>query len=305
MMPAYREKNNLIHQLHPVTSLVFVGAVFTLALVFSHPLYLLGLFVAEGAVIGAAGIFKEWKSYLKFSIFMIVLLILINALFSRTGATLLFSGPEVPLLGKFKITLEALAYGAGMGLKLLVIISIFCFYTYGVHPDKVLKLFGRWGSKSVLAITLTTRLFPLMTQDFKRIKEVQRCRGVHLETGKWYEKVQNFIPIFSVLLVSGLERALKLAESMHVRGYGSGSRSCYRNDFWRPRDFLILLTLMLSLVLGLWAAFRGWASYDYYPRLTGFQINEIEIPGIISIGILVPALLSWGWMKWPLLKSKI
>jgi energy-coupling factor transport system permease protein len=304
-MLAYREKNNLIHQLHPVTSLTLVGVAFFLSLVFSHPVYLLGLLLAMGVIIWAAGIFLEWKVYLKFSISMMVIIIVINSLFSRNGTTVLFAGTEIPLLGQFKITLEAIAYGGGMGLKLLVIISIFCFYTYGIHPDKPLKLLSRWGNKSVLVIILTTRLFPLMTQDFKRISEVQQCRGVQLKTGKWVKRVQNYIPIFSVLLVSSLERALKLAESMHTRGFGSGPQSWYYRDLWRPRDYLIIVALTLSLVWGLWTVLKGWSSYAYYPRLTPLHPAEIRGAGTVSIGLLVPALLSWGWEKWPKLKSKI
>ena len=53
-MLAFHEKFNLIHQLHPITNLVFTGVVFLLALICSHPLYLV-LFMATGTVIIAAG----------------------------------------------------------------------------------------------------------------------------------------------------------------------------------------------------------------------------------------------------------
>lgn len=304
-MLAYREKNNLIHKLHPFTTVAFIGIVFILSLIFSHPVYLLALFCAVGLVIVAAGIVSEWRAYLKFTVSMMAILVMINALFVHNGDTILVSGPRLPILGKIEITLEALAYGAGMGIRLLVIISVFCLYTYAINPDKALKLFSKWGNKSVLAITLATRLFPLITQDFKRILDIQRCRGVKFSTGSWWKRIKNSVPVISVLLLSSLERSLQIAESMHARGYGSGSRSSFQHDLWRPRDFIILVFLFISLVLGIWAAAKGWSAYSYYPKLEQINLASIKLAGALIGTMVMPAVLSWGWKKWPLLRSKI
>ncbi|MDD2585876.1 MAG: energy-coupling factor transporter transmembrane component T [Syntrophomonadaceae bacterium] len=304
-MLVYREKDNLIHKLHPFTIVAFVGVVFILSLVLSHPVYLLGLFLAVGVVIIAAGHLKEWKVYLKFSIIMIIIIMIINAIFAQVGETVLFIGPRIPVLGKIKITMEALAFGAGMGVRLLVIISAFCLYTYAVHPDKVLKLFSKWGNKSVIVITLSTRLLPLMVGDYLRITEVQRCRGVKLDTGRWWERAKNILPVVSVILISCLERSLQLAESMHARGYGSGFRTYYTRELWRPRDYIILTALFISFITGVWAALQGWSNYSYYPRLSVINLGEIKAASIVVLTLMIPAILNWGWKKCPLLKSKI
>lgn len=301
----YREKNNLIHKLHPCTIVSFIGAVFLLSLIFTHPIYLLGLLVAVGIVIIAAGNLSEWMVYLKYSVMMLIVIMIVNAIFVQAGHTVLFVGPKVPVLGRIKITLEALAYGAGMGIRLLVIISVFCLYTYSVQPDKVLNLFSSWGNKSVLAITLSTRLFPLMMNDFKRITEIQRCRGVKFDTGKWWERAKNLLPVISVMLLSCLERALQLAESMHARGYGSGSRSIYSRDLWRPRDYIILIAVVVGLIIGVITALKGWSSYSYYPRLVKFSFNEVVFVLPLFIVFIIPAILNWGWSKWLLFRLKI
>jgi len=304
-MLIYREKDNLIHKLHPFTILAFIGVVVILSLVLSNPVYLLGLFIAVGIVNIAADNFKEWKVYLKYCSVLIVLIIIFNALFTRTGATVLVQSPPIPLLGEIKITLEALAFGAGMGIRLLIIISAFCLYTYAVHPDKVLKLFNKGGNKSVLIIILSTRLFPLLIQDFNRITEVQRCRGVKFDTGTRWMRIKNILPVISVLLQSCLERALQLAESMYARGYGSGNKSYYSRELWRPRDYLTLGSLIICLAIGVFSAITGLASYTYYPQLSGINGREIVTTTMMTFALLVPAILNWGWNKWPLLRSKI
>ncbi|SFR01210.1 energy-coupling factor transporter transmembrane component T family protein [Desulfoscipio geothermicus] len=304
-MLAYREKDNLIHKLHPLAAVAYISIIIILSLIFSHPVYLLGLLLAVGTVIIASGNFREWTPYLLISLGMITVIMLVNAVFVQAGSTVLFYGPRVPVLGKIRITLEAICFGIGMGIRLLVIVSAFCFYTYAVHPDKALKLFSKFGNKSVLAVTLSTRLFPLMIRDVRRITEVQRCRGVKLDTGSRWQRVKNRLPVINVLLLSSLERSLQLAESMQARGYGSGKRTCYTRDLWRPRDCLIFSAAVLSLLTGIWAVWQGWAGYTYYPRLESLQLNDLKMAAVIVLALTVPTVLSWGWKKWPLLKSKI
>ncbi|MCG8399972.1 MAG: energy-coupling factor transporter transmembrane protein EcfT, partial [Firmicutes bacterium] len=188
---------------------------------------------------------------------------------------------------------------------LLVIISVFCFYTYAINPDKALKLFSRFGSKSVMAVTLSTRLFPLMIRDGLRITEVQRCRGVRMDTGGRLQRIKNRLPIINVLLLSSLERSLQLAESMQARGYGSGKRTYYTRDLWRPRDYLIMAAATFSMLAGVWAALQGWSAYNYYPELEKFDLGHLKTAFVITLALTIPALINWGWKKWPLLKSKI
>ncbi|MDD2620161.1 MAG: energy-coupling factor transporter transmembrane component T [Syntrophomonadaceae bacterium] len=304
-MLTYREKDNLIYKLHPFTIIAFIIIVFILSLLFSSPFFLLGLLLAVVSVIKAAGTLNEWKKYIKFSLTIIMLIMIINALFAQNGATILYRSPHLPLFGTLSISLESLAYGLGMSVRLLVIISVFCLYTYVVNPDKSLRLWGGLGSKSVLAITLSTRLFPLMIKDFQRISEVQRCRGAKLYSGKMWERIKNFLPIISILLISSLERALQISESMHARAYGSGPRSFYHKDLWHPRDFLILIVSAGGLLLGIWSYLKGWSAYAYYPALARYNLNEIIIAIIISISLMFPAVLNWGWMLFPSLRSRI
>jgi len=274
-------------------------------MVYSHPLYLCGILFAVGLVMISSDNLQEWKGYLKFSILMIIVILIVNVIVVNRGATILYRGPRLPVIGRIKITVEALAFAMGMGIRLLIIISGFCFYTYTIHPDGVLRLFSKWGNKSVLVITLATRLFPLMIEDYRRISEVQKCRGVKLNSGRWYERAKNTLPIFSVLLLSSLERSFQLAESMHARGYGSGNRSSYKKDYYRPRDYLILISVCLGILVGLWSFSKGLSTYKYYPRLQSFDIQSIVIVGILTLILSFPAVLNWGWKKWKILRLKI
>ncbi|MEW5953213.1 MAG: energy-coupling factor transporter transmembrane component T [Bacillota bacterium] len=288
-----------------MTLLVYVAGVVLLSLVFSHPFYLLGLLLAVVGIIIASGNFNGLKLYLLLGAGMVGVIVLVNALFVQAGTTVLFYGAPLPFPGKIRITLEALCFGLGMGARLLVILGAFCFYTTTVHPDKVLMMCSRFGNKSVLAATLSTRLFPLMIRDAQRITGVMRCRGVKMDTGGLTQRVKNRLPVINVMLLSSLERSLQFAESMQARGYGSGERTFFSREMLRPRDYIILSTTVLVLAAGLYAALQGWASYQYYPRLGSIAPDDAKVALLLTLGLLTPAVLNWGWLKYPKFKSKI
>ncbi len=218
---------------------------------------------------------------------------------------MLYNGPRIPVIGKLRITLEAIAYGGGMGIRLLVIISVFCLFTYTVQPDKFMKLFSRFGNKTVFVVILSIRLFPLMISDYQRIMEVQRCRGVRFSQGKWTKRLRNMLPITSVLLLSSLERSFLQAESMYARGYGCGKRTVYNKDLWRTRDTIIAVMTSFGLAVGIYAYIAGYGSYVYYPELAAMKWTDLIALLVIAAGLTGPVLLNWGWKKWPKLRLKI
>ncbi|KGG81048.1 hypothetical protein Y919_03035 [Caloranaerobacter azorensis H53214] len=304
-MLVYKEKNNLFYRLHTFTNILYISIILVLSFVFSNPIYLLGLFISIGLVIISSENLSEWNGYLKFSLILIAVIVIVNVVIVKAGSTVLYKGPKIFLLGRMKITLESLVYSVSMGIRLLVVISAFCFYTYGIHPDKLLNLFSKWGNKSVLVIILSTRLFPLMINDYKRISEVQRCRGVKLNTGSIWNRAKNMLPIYNILLLSSLERSFQIAESMYARGYGSGRRSVYKREMFRPRDFLIIISVLLAFIVGLFAFLKGWSNYVYYPRLRSFNSEEIVGAIITTFMLIFPVLLNWGWKRCKILKLKI
>lgn len=305
MMYTYKERDNLIYKINSRTSISYILLLVLFSLVFSHPCFLVGLLLAIGVVIGAAGIVKEWIVYLKVSLGFIVIITLVNCIFVKAGQTVLLWGPYIPGLGKMRVSLESLCYAVGMGIRFLVIVSAFCLFNCAVHPDKILKILGKSGNKVILALSLSTRLFPVMMGDFHRIKEVQCCRGVNFQEKKLWRKAKKYIPIMNIMLISGLERSFQLAEAMEARGYGLKGRSYYSTELWRPRDFLIFIALGIASVLGTWLMISGVTNYEYYPLLNDISGKDALEAGIFSLLLMIPAILNWGWSKWPLLRSKI
>lgn len=299
------EQEKMRQRLHPATVLSYLGAVVFLSLFFAHPLFLLALFIAVGIVILSYDLGREWVGYLKVGLGFLLVIMMVNVLFVRAGSTILLLGPTLPGLGRMCITLEALCYGLGMGLRLLLIISVFCLLMYVLHLDRLLQLLGGRSYKTALTLGLSLRLFPLMRADFLRIMEVQQCRGVNFRTKKKRDKVRQIVPVLKVLLLSSLERAFQLAESLQARGYGLGRRSHYLRQKWRLRDKIIIICICGGVLLSLWLVGSGQAAYSYYPRLQSVKTVEIYWSVLIGLLFIVPACLNRGWKKWPSLRSRI
>lgn len=304
-MYIYKEKPNLFHSLTCEASLSYIAALILLSLIFSHPIFLLALFIPLNMVIVSARLTKEWLNYLKYSLVLIALIVLINSVFVRAGTTILFRGPSLPFLGVTRVTLEALCFSAGMGIRLLVMMGAFCLLTYGVNPDSVMKSLGGGRSKSILLVSITLRLFPLLAEDLRRVTEAQRCRGSSFHGQNVWKRVRKYVPVLNTVLLSSLERSFQLAEALQSRGYGTARRSNLTETLWRPRDYIVLATVLPAAVYGISLALSGWTGYSYYPRLQQVGSSEIALSLLLGLLFGFPALLNWGWEKWPQLRLKI
>ena len=78
----YQDKGTVIHKLNPFCKLVWIGNILVFALIFDNPLYILLLFLSTLPLIIVAKVYKEWVSLMKFTVYLCIAIIIINALVS-------------------------------------------------------------------------------------------------------------------------------------------------------------------------------------------------------------------------------
>jgi len=303
----YREKGLFLQSFHPASVLAYLMVLLVLSLLYENPLYLLALFFLLVLLIREVDGLEAWEGFLKAGIFLMLLVMIANPLVIRAGHTVIWHGPSLPFEGRLDISMEALYYGAVSGIRLLVIISIFCLYNLMLNPDRMLNLFSSWAGKSVLVIVLATRLFPIMFRDWHRIKEVLQLRGVDFETGGLRGRVKKYSCLYNVLLLSSLEDAMEVAESMRARAFGSGERSVYSRNIFRPRDFFCLGGGVLALLAAVWGMHYGYGRYTFYPE-ADFLVKDgttLAVLFVVLFYLSAPLILSKGWKYCRFLKSKI
>jgi energy-coupling factor transport system permease protein len=282
---SYRDKDSLIHRLSPLVKLAWGGGLVVLSLIFNHPVYILILFLSIIPLVRLAGVGREWASTLKLALWLALSIIVINALFSYHGDHVLLAAPfRLPAVGQPVITLEAIAFGAVMALKLVVIISVFSLVNLTVHPDDIMAVLlkMRLPYKSVLVTSLSTRFVPCLVEDIGRISDGYRTRGVQLDAGGWFNRLKNRAKITTALLANSLDRSVQVAEAMEARAFGNGQKRVFYKEINISRiDAVALGVGLLPLAAGITVRVLGYGDYQYYPRLSSIGSGGWVIPAII------------------------
>jgi energy-coupling factor transport system permease protein len=301
MMPelSYRDRDTVIHALSPLVKLAWGGGLVVLSLLFSNPVYILILFLSIIPMVKLAGVGREWASTLKLALWLGLSIIVINALFSYHGDHVLLTAPfRLPVVGSPVITLEAIAFGAVMALKLAVIIAVFSFINLTVHPDDIMAVLlkMRLPYKSVLVTSLSTRFVPCLVEDIGRISDGYRTRGVQLDAGGWFKRVKNRGRISFALLGNSLDRAVQVAEAMEARAFGSGQKRVFYKEINISKiDAMTLGVGILPLAAGIAVRVLGYGDYQYYPSLSAIGQGGWLMPVILLL--LLAAVVPLAFVK--------
>lgn len=216
-----------------------------------NPVYLIliiaGLF-ALGHQLAQQKKINPWvRPNFRFLLTMILLSMLINGLFSHVGNSVLFTIPQRwPLVGG-NITLESLVYGAINGMVIGALYILFNIINLALNIKQLTHLIPRAFHPVAMVITIALTFFPSIQQRAREIKEAQMIRGNQMK------KVSDWLPILMPLLVTSLENAILLAESMTARGF-------------HQQTNLKSSRALVSLILAAFMVFAAWILQLYrYP----------------------------------------
>ncbi|MCD6230443.1 MAG: energy-coupling factor transporter transmembrane protein EcfT [Dehalococcoidia bacterium] len=287
----YRDRGTSIYRLNSWCKLTWMGSIVILALVFDNPFYLLLLFLATLPMVLSAKVMREWASLMKFSLFLGLMIIVMNALLSNRGMDVLWQSPvSLPLMGTIRITLQAIVYGIGQSLRLMTILSAFTLLIFTIEPDDLLLSMRKLKLpyKAVLVFSLATRFVPVLMNDAQTIIDVQRCRGVEFDRGKWFSRVKKYVMVMVPLLSNSLDRGVQVAEAMESRAFGSGQdRSFYREVQITSSDKMILAAAALPCFTGIYMCYLGQGEYDYYPILGSLSLSSFEVVMVLVLMLLL------------------
>jgi len=290
---AYRPTGSAVHSLHPFVMLSWLTATLVAALVVEHPFWLLAVFLTTVPVARAARVLTQWRAVMRFMLWMAAAIVVINVLVSNQGShVLLEAGFQLPLLGTPRLTVEALAFGGAMAVRLAAIISAFTLVNLCVHPDDLMRaaIKLRLPYRSVLVTSLSIRFVPVLMQDARTIADVQQSRGLSFDTGGIVQRIRNRGALILPLLSNSLDRAVQVAEAMESRAYGASvRRTFYRDVPPSGRDIALVLSMLGGIVLVLAARAAGLGGYEYYPSLGDLSMTSSEW---VALGMLCAMLLS-------------
>lgn len=253
---------------HAATLAVYPLLLIVLAMITPHPLYLAALLAVTYYALRAGGGAKTLFKMMRYTWPFLLVILLLNILVSKNGATVLYDGPRIPVFGALRITLEAVLFGLIMALRLFIVLAACNLYIAWLSPDRALGLMAKWAGRSAVVAMLTARLIPYLSEQAKSVGEVMQTRGVRFQEGSTRERLHKHSRMLNVLLISSLEGSWQVAEAMEARGFGSRRRSSYTRERWGRRDALTWAVMLAAFVVLLLLTGIGAAAYGFYPHLT-------------------------------------
>lgn len=252
---------------------LYLGAFLAICFFSSDPVVLIA--ATFGAALAGYGCHAERavRFSLKLGAFLAVSMIVINGLVTSRGETVLLRLGEWPVFGRIDVTAESLAAGAVIGLRAMGTMVVIGVWSACIDPDRVLRAMHRTARRSALTATLISRLVPLAATDQARLSEAAGLRGPGATpVGK--------VALAHRLLAGSLDRAVDVAATLELRGYGQAAPdgaarpvpSRFDRRFWIAG--LVLMTVATASIVS------GLPGLTTYP---GFEYG----PGPYSLGLAV------------------
>ena len=242
---------------HPAMPALYI--VLTLGLtMFSMQPVLIALSLAGGLAYGFAtrGAARTLGA-LRWQLPVILIIALVNPLFSASGSTELFR------IGMRAVYLESMVYGLCMGGLFVASVLWFEMLEY----DKVLALLGNAAPVIALMISMCMRLIPQFLRRGRTVLAVQDAIDVPGRAPT--DPVRLHLRASSVLMGWGMEDSLERADAMRSRGWGAATR---RTTYARYRlgrgDAAAVVGLTVFGAASVAVAWTATTQYSFYPQLS-------------------------------------
>jgi energy-coupling factor transport system permease protein len=256
---------------------VYLGAYLAVCFLSSDPIVLVS--ATAGAALAGYGCQADRavRFSIRLGLFLALTMIVVNGLVTSRGATVVARLGEWPVLGRVDLTGEAFAAGAVIGLRALGTMVVIGVYSACVDPDRVLHAVHRVARRSALTASLISRLVPLASADQARLSEAAGLRGPGANPVGRLVLAQR-------LLGGSLDRAVDVAATLELRGYGRGGsgaaprtvRSRYDRRFWIA-GVLLAGAALLSLITG--SGFSAYPRVEYSPDAFSLSIAAMFVAG--------------------------
>lgn len=272
---------HIFHIYHPVVVFVYILSVLVLCMVTLNPVLVAVSFLLGSVYSIYLNGMEKYLKTLRYTLFLFLVIALMNPLFNHKGMTILFYLFDNP------ITLEAVAYGVASGGMLASVLVWFTCYNALITNDKFLFLFGKILPTISLMLSMIIRLVPVTNYKIRCINNAQKTMGIGSVKGTRKQQIANRVRVSSILMSWSMEDCIETADSMKSRGYGSGKRTAFTNYKWCAHDIVSLAVVTLLILVNGYLIFANLIEFKYYPVFRGELFNWAAVMGYAAYGLLL------------------
>lgn len=291
---------SLIDKQNPIVTFIYLLLTIIITMFTMNPIILGASFVSALLLFCLLVGIKKTLIRLSYSLLFILLITIINPLFSRQGMTELFA------IGSLVVTLESVVNGVAIGIMLSSIIVWFSVINILLDSDKISYIFSKYTPKIGTILSISLGLFPKYIAQYKIIDNNLKGLGVY-SNANVFNKIKLKLHTLSTLISWSIEGALTLSDSMSARGYDLKGKRVYNKYKFTPCDILFLFLVLSVGILVLVFLGLGIGSYYYYPTFKQIAFNSSIWIYFVSFAFMniMACQIVWGSVKWQYLKSKI
>jgi energy-coupling factor transport system permease protein len=269
----YKRRRSPLHSARAVAGALWCLALVTVALSAGHPL-VIGTVVAAAMIAAAlARVGRCVALSVALSVPFGIVIVFMNALTSRSGLTVIWH-----FGGGWDVTLEAVVQGAVYALVAVALFAVARLYSAAVDPDDLLRAFRRLSFSSALTAALATRMVPVLARDARRLTDAGRARA---------GEGPSRLSIVRAVAAGSMDRAVDVAATLEVRGYGAGRRAPALRRAWSRHD--IAFTASAAGLFVLAVLVDRLAPFEAYPRVVAdLGASELLAAALVLLVALLP-----------------
>jgi energy-coupling factor transport system permease protein len=210
--------------------------------------------LASGAT-RALGLALRWGAALA------ILIVVVNAIASQRGDTILVRGWDLPVLGQIDVSAEAIAEGAVLALRIVVVMMVFFVHSARVDPDRMVRLVRPVARHSAMTATLLARLVPVAATDYGRLADAARLRGPAAgPVGRG--------ALARRLIAGSLDRSVDVAATLELRGYARGAPRSPGPGRRSRRSLRFAVCGLIVAAVSIVARVAGVGGFEAYPTIS-------------------------------------
>jgi energy-coupling factor transport system permease protein len=282
----YRRLPSPLHAARAGVGALWAAALSLATLLLYHPLVLLALLAGVLCAGVGAGVGRVLARSMRTGAIVWLPIVAVNVLVYHEGVTVFARLGDLGPFGQGNLTVEALAYGAVIALKVMLLILITTLASLTVDPDQLLRLLRRLSFRSALTASLAMRMIPVLAADAQRLAEAQRTRPEGRPRG-----ARGRVVLLRAVIGGSLDRAMDVAATLEVRGFETARRAPRVARPWSRHDAAFLVSAVAVLALAILGRLTAAASFDAYPELHA-PISAGTI--VLCVGLLAAVLLPFA-----------
>jgi energy-coupling factor transport system permease protein len=173
---------------------------------------------------------------------------LIQGLFYPGGKT-----PVLVILPWLYFRQEGIVFAATLLTRLLAIFGGAYLLNLTTHPSDLMASMQKTG----LPLRITYPLFsafqivPVLESRFQTVKEAQMSRGLRLQNIGLLQRLRNFVPLLTPILLGSIEEAYRRSIALEARGFSSKMKKTFLRDPKIRTTDIALLALVVLIIIAL------------------------------------------------------